>query len=197
MPNTCRTPLTSSDLTRASPPVILAKERMHPIVDELTSPLLTHQELQGRQNGQPGIFCLLGRVGAVDLVDLQADRAPARGPPEQPGQVHGRIVRPGSQQVGQPFVALDVHDAADQLDPVGEPEFDRIAGNPGRVRLQAVQVRGGLARVGQRRPDQPGIRADVSGEDMRDARDAARRPAGPGIPPGLPITPYWHVNGRM
>jgi hypothetical protein len=28
MPNTCRTPLVASDLTRASPPVILAPERM-------------------------------------------------------------------------------------------------------------------------------------------------------------------------
>ena len=67
-------------------------------------------------------------------------------------------------------MALDAYDTAGQLDPVAEPEFDRSTGSPRRVRRQAVQVRRGLARVGQRRPDQPGVRADVSGEDMRDAR---------------------------
>src|SRR6266702_8172910 len=92
-------------------------------------------------------------------------------------------------------MTLRAHGTAGPLDPVTRPEWDRIAGHPRRVRRQAVQVPGGLDRVGQRRPDQPGIRADVSGEDMRDAREAARRPAGlsvlgtHGFPPGIPITP--------
>jgi hypothetical protein len=38
--------------------------------------------------------------------------------------------------------------------------------------MSAAVVR--VARVGQRRPDQPGIGADVRGEDVRGARHAAR-----------------------
>lgn len=102
----------------------------------------------------------------VDLVDLQPHRAAARRRPQPPGHVHGRIARPGLQQVGQPFVALDVQDAADRSGAAVEAQLDGITGNPPRVRGQAVQVRGGLARVGQRRPDQPGLGADVGGEDV-------------------------------
>ena len=71
-------------------------------------------------------------------------------------------------------MASCVQDAADRLDPAGHAELDGIAGRPGRVRRQAVEVSGGLARVGQRRPDLPRIGADVPGEDVRGTRHAAR-----------------------
>ena len=71
-------------------------------------------------------------------------------------------------------MASCVQDAADRLGAAGQTELNGIAGHPSRVRRQAVEVRGGLARVGQRRSDQRGIGADVSGEDVRGARQAAR-----------------------
>jgi hypothetical protein len=74
-------------------------------------------------------------------------------------------------------MASCVQDATDRLDAADQAELNGIAGHPGRVRRQAVEVRGGLARVGQGRPDQPGIGADVSGEDVRGARHAAQLPA--------------------
>ena len=58
------------------------------------------------------------------------------------------------------------------------PELDGIAGYPGRVRRQAVEARGSLVRVGQRRPDQCGTGMDVRGEDVRCARHAARPATG-------------------
>jgi len=71
-------------------------------------------------------------------------------------------------------MASCVQDATDRLDAAGQAELNGIAGHPRRVRRQAVEVRGGLARVGQRRSDQPGIGADMSGEDVRGAHHAAR-----------------------
>jgi hypothetical protein len=75
-------------------------------------------------------------------------------------------------------MASCVQDAADRLDAAGQAELDGIAGHSGRVRRQAVEVRGSAARVGQRRPDQCGIGTDVRGEDVRGARHAARLAAG-------------------
>jgi uncharacterized membrane protein len=64
--------------------------------------------------------------------------------------------------------------------PAAAPRCGRPGGTryPGRVRRQAVEVRGSAARVGPRRPDQCGIGADVRGEDGRGARHAARLAAG-------------------
>jgi hypothetical protein len=89
-----------------------------------------------------------------------------------------RVTWPGLQQVEQPFLAAGVQDLADRRGAAAEAELDRVAGNPARVCRQAVQVRGGLAWVGQHRPHQPGIGADVSGEDVPGARHAGRRAAG-------------------
>ena len=70
-------------------------------------------------------------------------------------------------------MASCVRDAADRLDAAGQAELNGIAGHPGRVRRQAVEVRGSLARIGQRRPDQSG-----TGVDVRGARHAAWLAAG-------------------
>ena len=75
-------------------------------------------------------------------------------------------------------MASCVQDAADRLDAAGQAELDGIAGHPGRVRRQAVEIRGRLARVGQCRPDRSGIGADVSGEDVRGACHAVPLAAG-------------------
>ena len=122
-----------------------------------------HQLLQGLQDGQPDIFRVLEGVGRVDLVDLQADRAPARSRPDQPGQVHGRVGRRGLEHVGQALAALDAQDPAGYLDILAAAEIDRCSGDPGRVRGQAVEEPGRLARVGQGRPDDLGIRAGPRG----------------------------------
>ena len=132
-----------------------------------------HQPLQGLQDGQPDVFRLLEGVGGVDLVDLQADRAPARSRPDHPGQVHGRVGRRGLEHVGQPLVALDAQDPAGYLDIPAVAEVERCSGDPGRVRRQAVEELGGLARVGQGRPDDLGIRAGPRGEGVRGERHAA------------------------
>jgi hypothetical protein len=101
---------------------------------------------------------------------------PAPGRPQQPGQVRRRVTWPGLQQVGQPFLAAGVQDLADRRGGAAEAELDRVAGNPARVCRQAVQVRGGLARVGQRRPHQPGDRRGR--KRRRRARRTPRRAAG-------------------
>ena len=74
-------------------------------------------------------------------------------------------------------MAPGVQDAADRRRAAVEAELDGLTGHPRRVRRQAVEKPGGLARVGQCRPDQRGIRANVSGEDVLGARDPARRAA--------------------
>jgi hypothetical protein len=75
-------------------------------------------------------------------------------------------------------MALGVQDPSGRPGAAAEAELDGVAGSPRGVRRQAVQERGGLARAGQRRPDQPGIGADVSGEDVCAAGHAARQTAG-------------------
>ena len=74
-------------------------------------------------------------------------------------------------------MAPGVQDTADRRRAAAEAELEGLTGHPRRVRRQAVEKPGGLVRVGQRGPDQRGIRANVSGEDMLGAGDPARRAA--------------------
>ena len=85
----------------------------------------------------------------------------------------GGVGRRGLEHVGQALAALDAQDPAGYLDILAAAEIDGCSGDPGRVRGQAVEEPGRLARVGQGRPDDLGIRAGPRGEGVRGERHAA------------------------
>ena len=111
---------------------------------------------------------------ALSATSIQAAscRPPGRPHSSQVGDLTraGRPARDCSRLGAAVELAPGVQHPAGERDAAAVAEGEGSAGDPGGVRGQAVEERGGLVRVGQRRPDDPGRYVDARSEGMRGRR---------------------------